>query len=78
MTVTAAAGRRRPSSHYAYYAPSPLTPLLSAVQQGVKERSKRRRPPQAAQRAAHQERSACRAISSPSGPFSMRRSSRKR
>ena len=34
--------------------------------------------PKSAQRAAHQERSACLAISSPSGPFSMRRSSRKR
>ena len=39
-------GRRPPPCTYcAYSAPSPLTPLLPAVQQGAKERSKRKQAP---------------------------------
>ena len=76
MTITAA-GSGRPLTTTA------LTPLLCPLLRSFQPYSKGQRSGvsaarSAAQRAAHQERSACRAISSPSGPFSMRRSSRKR
>lgn len=77
MTITAA-GSGRPLTTTA------LTTLLHPLLRPFQPYSKGQRSGvsaahrSAAQRAAHQERSACRAISSPSGPFSMRRSSRKR